>query len=150
MNKWKIAKTAAFVIAAFGLALQAWGRSNQEALFKYVGGTEHMLKGCEGKLEVTELDMVFECDGKSISVPYKAVTQMEFLPQISKRIRKMKLHWAVKPPSSRGKHEGYFSVLYSVGGETHAVILKARDETMRPYLAEIGLKTGHLIENRTD
>ena len=150
MNRWKIAKTAAFVIAVFGLALQAWGRQNQEALFKYVGGTEHMLKGCEGKLEVTESDMVFECDGKSIAVPYAAVLQMEFLPQISKRIRKMKLHWAVKPPSSRGKHEGFFSVLYSQEGQVHAIILKARDETMRPYLAEIDLKTGRPIESRID
>ncbi len=150
MNKWEIAKTAALVIAAFGLALQAWGRSNKEALFKYVGGTEEMLKGCEGKLEVTDLDMVFECDGRSISVPYKAITQMEFLPRISKNIRKMKLHWAVEPPSSGGRHEGYFSVLYSLGGQTHAVILKVPDETMRPYLAEIELKTGRSIETRTD
>jgi hypothetical protein len=150
MIRWNIAGTVALVIAVFGLALQAWGRSNQEALFKYAGGTEQVLKGCEGKLEVNESDMVFECDGKSISVPYNAVTQMEFLPQISKKIRKMKLHWAVKPPSSRGKHEGFFSVIYSTEGQTHAIILKARDETMRPYLAEIDLKTGRPIESRTD
>jgi hypothetical protein len=150
MNKRKIAKAAAYIIAVLLLVPAAWGRSNKKSLFKYVAGTEPVSKGCEGKLEVTGPDLVFECAGQSIAIPYDAVRQMEFLPRISKKIRKMKLHWAVKPPSSHGKHEGFFAVIYSGQGQIRAIILKVRDETMRPYMAEIDLKTGHPIESRKD
>ena len=150
MNTYKVARTAALAMAIFLLVPPAWGRSDKEALFKYVAGTEHVLRGCQGKLEVTESNLVFECPGKSIAVPYDTVTQMEFLPRVSKKVRKMKLHWAVKPPSSHSKHEGFFTVIYSDNGQTHAIILKARDETMRPYMAEIDLKTGGRIESRKD
>lgn len=150
MNKCKPLKTAALLVAVIAIVLPAWGRSNKKALFKYVAGTEPMAKGCEGKLEVKESDLVFNCQGKSVAVPYNTVTQMEFLPKISKKIRKMKLDWAIKPPSSRGKHAGFFSVLYREGDQTRAIILKARDDTMRPYMAEIDLRTGRPIESRKD
>ena len=150
MSKRRILKICAAVFAALLLAPVAWGRQDKKALFKYVAGTEAVPKGCEGKLEVTDSALVFLCEGKSVTVPYDAISQMEFLPRISKKIRKMKLHWAIKPGSSHGKHAGFFSVIYSGGGQTRAIVLKVPDDTMRPYMAEIDLKTGHNIESRTD
>lgn len=150
MSKTRILKISAAVFAALLFAPVVWGRQDKKALFKYVAGTEALPKGCGGELEVTESALVFLCDGKSVSVPYDAISQMEFLPRVSKKIRKMKLHWEIKPGSSHGKHAGFFSVIYSGGGQTRAIVLKVPNDTMRPYMAEIDLKTGHNIESRTD
>jgi hypothetical protein len=150
MNRLKIAKSAAVLAAVLLLAPAAWTRSNEQAVFKYVAGTESMAKGCEGKLEVTESDLLFQCAEQLLTIPYGAITEMEFQPRVSKKIRKMKLAWTIKPSSSHSKHQGFFSVLYSEKGKTHAIILQARNETMRPYMAEIDLKTGRPIESRQD
>lgn len=145
MMKW-----AALLAAVLLLMPQAWARQHDKALFKYVAGTESIPKDCMGKLEVTESQLVFRCDEKSVSVPYSAITQMEFQPRVSKKIRKMKLAWTIRPTTARGKHEGFFSVLYSSNGQTRAIILRVRKETMRPYMAEIDLRTGQPIESRQD
>jgi hypothetical protein len=152
MKEYKGAQAAVFLSVIGILLLVPWAqaRSRNKPPFEYVGGTEPISKGCEGKLEVTQPALVFRCAVGSISVPYASITQMEYLPRISKQIRKMKLKWTVKPPSSRSKHEAYFSVLYSEKGQTHAMVLKAPPETMRPYMAEIDLRTGRAIYSRQD
>ena len=152
MKEYKGVKAFVFlsVIAILLLVPAAQGRSHSKPPFEYVGGTESMSRGCEGKLEVTEASLVFRCAEGPITVPYASITHMEYRPRVSKQIRKMKLDWTVKPPSSHSKHKAYFSVLYSVKGQTHAMVLKAPLETMRPYLAEIDLKTGHTIHSGQD
>ncbi len=150
MDQFKMAKWAAFLAAVFLLLPQAWARSHDQAVFKYVAGTESLPKDCVGKLEVTESHLVFLCAEKSVSVPYSDITKMEFQPRVSKRIRKMKLAWTIKPTSARGKHEGFFTVIYQASSKTHAIILRVRNETMRPYMAEIDLRTGRPIESRQD
>lgn len=154
MKESRHIKAAAFlnVVAILLLVPSAWGRThdNKKSTFEYVAGTEPMPQDCEGKLEVTEKDLVFQCSGTSLSVPYDSITEMEFRPSVSKRIRKMKLPWVIKPSSSHSKHEGFFTVLFSDKGQTHAIILKVPNETMRPYLAEIDLRTGRAIHSRKD
>jgi hypothetical protein len=152
MKDHKHIKAAAFlsVVAVLLMAPLAWGRSHNKSFFEYVAGTESMPKGCEGKLEVTEKALVFRCSGASLTVPYGSITQMEYRPSVSKQIRKMKLDWAIKPSSSHSKHEGFFSVLFSDNCQTHAIILKVPEETMRPYMAEIDLRTGRAIHSRND
>lgn len=149
MNDLKGIKAILFlsVIALFLLVPSALARSHNKSTFEYVAGTQSLPKGCKGKLEMAQENMIFECPGGSITVPYTAITRMEYQEKISKQIRKMTLNWAINPPSSHNKHEGYFTVLYSEKGQTHAMILKVSPETMRPYLAEIDLKTGLSIHN---
>ena len=150
MHRFKTAKWIALAAAILVLAPQAWARSQDIALFKYVAGTESIPKNCAGKLEVTETELVFQCAQETLRVPYADITKMEFQPRVSKKIRKMKLAWTVKPTSARGKHEGFFTVLYTANEQTHAIILRVRNDTMRPYMAEIGLRTGRPIESRQD
>ena len=105
MIRFKTLRMAAFLIAVLLFVPSAWGRSHNQALFKYVAGTESMPKGCTGKLEVTETDMVFLCAKQSLHVRFSAITQMEFQPRVSKKIRKMKLAWTIKPTSGHSyKH----------------------------------------------
>lgn len=150
MEPLKMTKWAVLLAAVILLAPQAWARQRKEALFKYVAGTEFLPKGCKGQLEVTESHLVFLCEEKSVSISYNDITKMEFQPRVSKKIRKMKLAWTIKPTSDKGKHEGFFTVLYRSGSQTRAIILRVRDDTMRPYMAEIDLRTGGPIESRQD
>ena len=150
MQKFNFVKTAVVLAAVVLLPPPAWARSNHDSVFKYVAGTEPLPKGCTGKLEVTEPALVFQCAGQSLSIRYGTITQMEFLPQVSKKIRKMKLPWIIEPTSAHGGHDGFFTLLYSINGHLHAIILRVRNEVMRPYMAEIDLRTGRPIESRRD
>lgn len=149
MNNYKRIKAILFlnVIALLLFVPSAHARSRTRSMFEYAAGTQSLPKGCEGKLEITQRAMVFDCSEGSITVPYTSITHMEYQERISKQIRKMALNWAVTPSSSHNKHEGYFTVLYTEKGQTHAMILRVSPETMRPYLAEIDLKTGLPIHN---
>lgn len=144
-SKGPVVLTAMVVLL---VAASSYGRSHKKTSFEYVAGTESIPKGCQGKLEVTNAALVYQCAESSIAVPYHSITTMEYKPRVSKQLRKMKLNWAIKPSSSRSKHEGFFSVLYSEKGQTRAIILKVSPDTMRPYLAEIGLRTGRPIHSR--
>lgn len=148
MTGSKFARTAALLMTGLLLAAMAWGAAKDRSLFKYVAGTAAMQKGCEGKLEVTNSALVFQCGQQSIAAPYKAITKMLFMPRVSKRIRKMKLDWTVKPSSSHNRHQGFFMIFYSDKGRQQAIILRVRNDTMRPYMAEIDLKTGQPIQTR--
>ncbi len=152
MNESLRMKAAAFLVVATILLLAppAWGRSHRSPFFQYVAGTEPLPQGCDGKLEVKEKALEFQCGGAAVTVPYKSITEMEYRPTVSKGIRKMKLNWVIKPSSSHGKHEGFFTVLFSDNKQTHAIILKVSNATMRPYMAEIDLKTGQTIHSHSD
>ena len=104
-----------------------------------------MPERCEGKLELRESALVFECSQGSVTAPYASITLMQYSSKVSQEVRKMKLQWAVKPTSESSKHNLFFTVLYLVDGRTHAMILRVTPETMRPYLAEIELRMGHRI-----
>ncbi len=134
------------VLAILITALPSEARSHHTPPFQYVGGTEPLPEHCRGKLELRSEALVFECSKGSVTAPFDAITLMQYRSQVSKQVRKMKLNWAVQPPVTIGKHNVFFTVLYRQGGETHAMILRALPDTMRPYLAEIELRMGRRVE----
>jgi hypothetical protein len=148
MRKSTWVRRAVFLnlLAVLLIAASADGRSRGQSQFEYAGGTEPVPERCEGKLELAQTAMVFECRENRVSMPYDSITLMEYRSKVSRHIRKMKLKWALKPPSGGSKHNLFFTVLYRVEGGIHAVILKVPPETMRPYLAEIDLRVGHRID----
>ncbi len=114
--------------------------------FKYVGGTEDLVEGCEGNLELTSAVLTFKCPPGSVSVPYSSITLLEYRSNVSRRIRKLKLHWKVSPPYGGGSKNRFFTVLFAEGGASRAIVLKVPPQSMRPYLAEIDLKAGKRVE----
>lgn len=143
--------TAILSVAAFLLLVPAaWGRSHPSPYFEYAAGTANLPKGCEGKLAIMQKVLVYRCDDVSLAVPYDSITHMEYRRRVSKEIRKMKLPWAIRPTSSRGKNKGFFTIIFSDKGKTRAIVLKVTDDTMRPYMAEIDLKTGRSIDSNQD
>ncbi len=125
----------------------AWSNSKDDAnLFKYAGGTEALQEGCPGQLELTDESMTFHCSQGSITALYNAIQLMQYRPDVSRQVRKMKLKWKVKPHGSGGKHNRYFTVVFTQAGRKHIMVLEVDPDEMRPYLAEIDLKAGKRVQ----
>ena len=119
----------------------------REAVFQYAGGTEKIEIDCAGKLEVTLDSLVFRCPGGSVVMPFSTITLMQFRPDVSRRVRKLKLKWTTYPNTLIvGKQNQYFTVVCKKQGETQVVVLRVDPLSMRPYLAEIELKSGKRVE----
>jgi len=105
-----------------------------------------MRERCQGKLALTETAIIFECPEGRVTAPFDSITRMEYRSKISRQVRRMKLHWALKPPSGGGKHNRLFTVVYRADGRLHAMVLKVSPDAMRPYLAELDLRVGHRVD----
>ncbi len=147
-------ETAALLSVALfasGLSSPGYGRSHsqekpKDAQFKYAGGTEHIPEACAGRLELGQEALTFKCFQYALAIPYSSINLMQYRPDVSKEVRKLKLKWKVRPAGGGGKHNRYFTVRYTGGGTTHVVVLEVLPEAMRPYLAEIDLKVGRRVE----
>ncbi|MGH9326285.1 MAG: hypothetical protein ACRD2B_06300 [Terriglobia bacterium] len=136
---------AALVMAWLVIAPALVRANAEQADFTYAGGTESIQNGCEGKLELADDAMTFQCPQASVTIPYHSITRMEYRPKVSRAVRRMKLPWKVKPSGSGGKSNLFFTVLFNQGGSTQAIVLRVLPREMRPYLAQIELSTGKRI-----
>jgi hypothetical protein len=119
----------------------------REAVFQYAGGTEKIEIDCAGKLEVTLESLVFKCPGGSVVMPFSTIALMQFRPDVSRRVRKLKLKWTTYPNILiAGKQNRYFTIVCKKQGVTQVVVLRVDPLSMRPYLAEIELKSGKRVE----
>ena len=141
--------SAGIVVTALVLiaSVAAHGRKHASS-FKYAGGTEDVASNCEGRVQVSENSLTFQCDDRLVTIPYSSISLMQYRPDVSPKIREMKLNWKVGPPHGRGNKNRFFSVLYNRDGTVHALILEAAPHIMQPYLAEIDLKAGKRVEVR--
>ncbi|HEV2348830.1 MAG TPA: hypothetical protein VG028_03185 [Terriglobia bacterium] len=126
------------------------GKKHGATPFKYDGGTEKIPKSCEGFVEVGTSALTFKYTDGSVSVPYSSIKLMQYRPDISRKIRKMKIKWEVTPdtvlPIVGGHRNKYFAIVYEEQGVTRAIVLDVPPQTMRPYLAEIDVKAGKRVE----
>jgi hypothetical protein len=120
---------------------------SKEAIFQYAGGTEKIEIDCAGKLEVTTDGLKFTCPGGSMDMPFSTITLMQFRPDVSPQVRSVKLKWTTYPTILiAGKQNRYFTVVCKKQGVTHVMVLRVDPLSMRPYLAEIELKSGKRVE----
>lgn len=113
--------------------------------FQYAGGTEQIQQDC-GKLEVSTDALTFKCPSTTLEIPFADITTMEYRPDLSRAVRRLKLQWKVQPHRGGGKKNRYFTILYKEQGQPRAVVLRVEPLVMRPYLAEIELKSGKRVE----
>lgn len=137
------------LVAWLALAGSAQARRKpQEAQppFEYAGGTEGVPPSCAGNLEVSSQSLIFKCPQATVTMPFASISLMEYRSDVSWRVRKLKPEWKAYPPKQGGKTNRYFTVVYSRPAATHVVILQVAPQAMRPYLAEIELKSGKRVE----
>ncbi len=141
-----IAVLALGLAAALPLAAR---ERDPEAPFQLNASTMPMPAACDGKLELNLNDMVFACPNGTVTIPYSSIRLMEYRPDMSKQVRKMKLRWKVRPnlaePLFGKKENRYFTVVFGEKAPYQALILDVEPDTMRPYLAEIDLKAGRRV-----
>lgn len=147
-SQGRIVRTAGlFVSIVLTAATPAFsGVKPKELPFQYVGGTESIKGGCKGKLEMGDNDFTFFCAKGIVHVPYASIRVMQFRPDVSRDIRKMKLPWKVHPPSGHGSKNRYFAVVFGDETAQHVMVLEVEPDSMRPYLAEIDLRAGKRVE----
>jgi hypothetical protein len=139
------------MVVLLGAGSPAYARKKHgPAPFKYDGGTEKIPRSCEGLVEVGSNALIFKYSTGSVTVPYSSIKFMQYRPNISKKIQKLKINWEVVPQVAMplwGSHKNrYFAIVYEENGATRAIVLEVPPETMRPYLAEIDLKAGKRVE----
>lgn len=140
-----------WTVAALLLAGTLSAREEQpKPQFKYAAGTESLSQGCEGNLEIGSEGLTFKCVGGSVSAPYVSISLMQYRSDVSRKVRKMKVKWTVRPdyvtPLLGGRRNRFFTVVFRSGGAIRVVILRVQPEAMRPYLAEIDLRAEKRVE----
>lgn len=147
----RLVRVAAALTILLLAALPALARQDElPTPFKYVGGTENVITGCQGQLELTSDGLTFRCPGGSVSIPFSSVRHMEYRKDLSRKVRRSKLKWKVRPtivrPIFGGNRNRYFTVLFEAENSTRAIVLDVHPNAMRPYLAEIDLKAGKRVD----
>ena len=135
------------------IILPALGQTKEEGPsppFKYKAGTEGVSRGCDGNLEINPQTLTFRCEAGLIEIPYAAITSMQYRSDVTKKVRKMKVNWKVSPPVAYpllpSKKNRFFTVIYRVGGAPRVMVLEVEPSAMRPYLAELDLRTDKRVE----
>ena len=146
-----VKRTRAIWLLIFAMLVPLSGaignEESKEAIFQYAGGTERIEIDCAGKLEVTTDGLLFKCPGGAVDMPFSGITVMQFRPDISPRVRNLKLKWSSYPSILiAGKQNRFFTVVCKKQGVTHVMVLRVDPISMRPYLAEIELKSGRRVE----
>ena len=135
------------LVAALLAAQGAAGREKPKELpFEYVGGTLGPAQYYKGALETSPTDLTFRSEVGAVTVPYSSITLMQYRTDISRRVRKMKLHWKLAPPRGGGSENRYFTIIYNDSGGRQGLVLEVSPGAMRPYLAEIDLQAGRRVE----
>jgi hypothetical protein len=140
-----------WLLAALLTATAAAGREEApKPQFKYAGGTEKLSDGCEGNLELNSEGLTFKCVEGEVTAPYSSISLMQYRSDVSRKVRRLRVRWKVRPddvtPLFGGKRNRFFSVVFRLDGATHILILKVPPKAMRPYLAEIDLKAEKRVE----
>lgn len=147
----KLKKRIGWTVAALLLAGTLSAREEEpKPQFKYAAGTESLSEGCEGNLEIGTEGLTFKCLGGSVSAPYASISLMQYRPDVSRKVRRMKVKWTVRPdyvpPIFGSKRNRFFTMVFRTEGATRVVILRVQPEAMRPYLAEIDLRAQRRVE----
>lgn len=114
--------------------------------FEYAGGTEAVPPSCAGNLEVSSDSLIFKCPQRTVTMPFAAISVMQYRSDVSYRVSKLTVHWKAFPAKQGGNKNRFFTIVYTYQAAAHVVILQVAPQSMRPYLAEIELKSGKRVE----
>ena len=144
----RIAISINLLMALLLLIISSYGKHKkvEEPPFQYLAGTENIEKGCAGKLEVLKEGFRFKCPSGTFSLPFAAITLMQYRPDVSAEVMAMKIPWKIKPQLTRMRDNKYFTVVCNEQGKLRAVVLHVDEEDMRPYFAEIELQSGKSVQ----
>ena len=118
----------------------------EEPPFQYMAGTENIERGCAGKLEVLKEGFTFKCPSATFTLPFSAVSLMQYRPDLSPEVLAMKIPWKVTPLLAKVRDNKYFTIVANDQGKLRVVVLRVKEDDMRPYFAEIELQSGKTVQ----
>jgi hypothetical protein len=144
----RIAMISTLLAAVFLLTGSAFGRHKgpEDPPFQYLAGTENITKGCQGRLQVLKEGLTYICPSGTFLIPFASITLMQYRPDVSKDVLNMKIPWKIQPTLPRVRENKYFAIVCNQQGKVHAVILRVDEDVMRPYFAEIELRSGKSVQ----
>lgn len=97
--------------------------------------------------------LTFHCSSGKIEIPYSAISEMEYRSEVSDHIRKMKVKWVLRPETVsailKTKKNRFFTVVYRSEQAPHIMVLRVEPQAMRPYLAELDLRSDKRVQVET-
>lgn len=144
-----VAVAGSLLIGLLILAAPGYGKKKDkdvEPPFQYQAGTEDIAKGCAGKLEVLKDRLAFSCPGASLNLLFSQVTLMQYRPDVSPQVMAMPVPWKLKPQLTRVRENKYFTIVCTDQGKLRVVVLHVEENDMRPYFAEIELRSGKGVQ----
>lgn len=132
-----------FVSPAFGKHKKD---KDVEPPFQYQAGTEDIAKGCAGRLEVLKEGFTFTCPGSTLTLPFSGVTVMQYRPDVSDQVMAMNVPWKLRPQLTRVRQNKYFTIVCNDQGKLRVVVFRVEENDMRPYFAEIELRSGKSVQ----
>ena len=99
-------------------------KNTEEPPFQYLAGTENIEKGCAGKLQVLKEGFTFKCPAGTFSLPFSAITLMQYRPDVSAEVLAMKIPWKITPQLARVRENKYFTIVCNEQGKLRAVVLR--------------------------
>jgi len=144
----RVLAITASLLALLCMTASAYGKRkpSDDPPFQYLGGTETLPGGCGGRLEILKDSLAFTCASGSVNMPFTAITVMQYRRDLSKQVLRMNIPWKVEPQFGRVKDNQFLTIIYNEQGAVHAVVLKVDPSDMRPYLAEIELRSGKSVQ----
>jgi hypothetical protein len=144
----RVAISITLLMALLLLICPSYGKHKKtdEPPFQYLAGTENIEKGCAGKLEVLKEGFTFKCSSGTFSLPFPAITLMQYRPDVSAEVLAMKIPWKITPQLTRVRENKYFTIVCNEQGKLRAVVLRVSEDDMRPYFAEIELQSGKSVQ----
>jgi hypothetical protein len=125
-------------------------RKTDDPPFQYLAGTEDIERGCGGKLQVLKEGFTFKCPAGTFSLPFSAITVMQYRPDVSAEVMAMKIPWKITPQLARVRENKYFTIVTNEQGKLRAVVLRVDEDDMRPFFAEIELQSGKSVQEFRD
>ena len=146
---WIPLLVSVFCLSALAVPVAAQSKRG----FRYVGGTWDLKGRCRGQLQMGTHSVAFKCKERIFDLPFESLTYMEYRPAPSEKLRDTRVRWRRKPPLGVGvkvpfkkRKNKYFSVVFSKGGEMGVAVFRVKPRVMRPYLAELDLRSGMRVE----
>jgi hypothetical protein len=144
----RVAITSILLVALCLLTGSAFGKHKgvEEPPFQYMAGTENIDKGSAGRLQVLKEGLSFICPAGSFLMPFSAITVLQYRPDVSQDVLSMKIPWKAQPQLPRTRGNKYFAIVCNEQGKLRALILRVDEDVMRPYFAEIELRSGKTVQ----
>ena len=122
--------------------------------FRYVAGTWDVKGSCKENIQLSRDSMSFRCKKKVFEISFSDIAFMEYRHAPSRKVRSAGVDWRrglpggnkVKVVPFKKRKNRFFTVVYRKNGKLESAVFRVKPLVMRPYLAELDLRSGKRVE----